>query len=290
MSGLPIASIACALLAALLFACAAVAQQSAAAAVPEGSSLVTGILRSPRWWAGLIGDGGGYAMQVAALALGSVLVVQPILVCSLVFALPLAARFAGRRISARTWLLAGALVAALGVFLVVGDPTEGNSDAPLGDWVLPLAILVGVVVAATVAGLSRIEAHWRALLLGAASGLLYGLAAAVTKYVTDLFSDGLGAVLTSWQTYTLVAAGAAGVFLQQKAFQVGPISASLPAVTIAEPLGAIFIGMAVLDERLRTGDLGLAATIIAVVVMLATALALSRSQVDAAEGAGSAKN
>ncbi len=130
MSGLPAASILCALIAAFLFACASVAQQTAAAQVPEDRSLIAALVRSPRWWAGIVGDGGGYLFQVIALAPGSVLVVQPLLVSMLLFALPLSAKFSGHRLTRRSWALAIALTAALAVFLVVGNPTEGGTDAP----------------------------------------------------------------------------------------------------------------------------------------------------------------
>jgi drug/metabolite transporter (DMT)-like permease len=96
--------------------------------------------------------------------------------------------------------------------------------------------------------------------------------------VADLFEHGVGAALGSWQFWTLLVAGAAGFYLQQRAYQVGPLSASMPAFTIAEPLAAVFIGMTVLDERLRTGGVGIVLTAAAVVVMLVTTLALSRSQ------------
>lgn len=279
MSGLPLASIACALLAAFLFACASVAQQTAASAVPEDQALIATLVRSPRWWAGILGDGGGYLMQVVALALGSVLVVQPLVVSMLLFALPLSARFSGHRLTRRSWALAIALTAALAVFLVVGDPTEGSADAPWHAWAVPLAAVVAVTAAATVAGLSpRVPPGRRALLLGSASGALYGVAVAFTKYVTDLFEHGLGHVLGAWQTYALVGAGLLGVYLQQRAFQVGPLSASLPAMTIGEPVVAIFLGMTVLDERLRTSGPGVALVIVALAVMLYTTVALSRDQ------------
>ncbi|WP_174189809.1 DMT family transporter [Nocardia barduliensis] len=278
MSTHPAAAVLCALLAALLFAVAAVAQQRAAAAVPEGESLVRGLLRDPRWWAGVVGDSGGYAMQVAALALGAVLLVQPILVSALVFALPLSARLNHRRVAPRTWATALALTAALACFLLVGNPTAGDADAPLRDWLLPLGILLGLIAAATAAGVAARAPQWRALLLGAASGALYGLAAALTSYVTDRFGHGLGAVLGAWQTWALIASGGAGVYLQQRAYQAGPLTASLPAVTIAEPLAAAFVGFAVLDERLRTDTAGLVVVAGAVLVMGAATLSLSRAQ------------
>lgn len=281
MSSHPAAAVVCALLAALLFAVAAVAQQRAAAAVPEGESLVRALLRNPRWWAGVGGDTGGYAMQVAALALGAVLLVQPILVSALVFALPLSARLNRRRVTPGTWATALALTAALACFLLVGNPTAGNADAPLRDWLLPLGILLGLIAAATATGVTAHDAGWRALLLGAAAGALYGLAAALTSYVTDLFEHGLGHVLGGWQTWALIAAGGTGVYLQQRAYQAGPLTASLPALTIAEPLAAAFVGFAVLDERLRADAAGLVVAAGAVIVMCAATVSLSRSQAGA---------
>ncbi|WP_225730135.1 MULTISPECIES: DMT family transporter [unclassified Nocardia] len=278
MTANPPAAIGCALIAALLFALAAVAQQTAAAAVPEDKPLVGALLRNPRWWAGIIGDIGGYGMQVVALALGAVLLVQPILVSALVFALPLAARLNGRRITARTWATAVALAAALACFLIIGDPSEGKTTAPLSAWMLPLGILVGLVTAAAVFGLSGGDPNRRALLLGAASGSLYGLAAALTEYVAGLFEHGVIHVLGSWQTWALIVAGITGFFLQQKGFQAGPLAASLPAVTIAEPLAAAYIGITVLDERFQTNSLGLVGTAVAVIVMCAATIRLSRAQ------------
>ncbi len=274
-------AVVCALIAALLFAVAAVAQQHAAAAVPEDESLMRSLLRNPRWWGGIIGDAGGYAMQVAALTLGAVLLVQPILVSMLVFALPLSARINRRRITPRTWATAVALAAALAAFLIIGDPTEGNTNAPLRDWIPPLAALLGVLAVAVVVGLGTSDPTRRALLFGTAGGALFGLAAALTEYVTELFDGGLIHVLGSWQTWALVASGLTGLYLQQRAFQSGPLVASLPAVTIAEPLAAAFIGITVLDERLRTDHIGFAVITVAVIIMCATTIQLSRAQADA---------
>ncbi|WP_228001175.1 DMT family transporter [Nocardia australiensis] len=281
MSNHPLGAIICALLAALLFALAAVAQQHAAAAVPEDASLIRTLLTNPRWWAGIVGDAGGYAMQIAALALGAVLLVQPILVSMLVFALPLSARLNGRRVTGRTWATALALTAALACFLIVGDPTEGNSNAPLHQWLIPLTILLGLIALAVAAGIATADAGRRAMLLGAAGGSLFGLAAALTFYVVTLFEHGLGHVLGSWQTWLLVASGLIGLYLQQRAFQAGPLAASLPAVTITEPLVAAFIGITVLEERLRTNGVGLVVIGITVIVMCVTTIQLSRVQADA---------
>ena len=51
------------------------------------------LLRRPLWWAGTAAAvAGGYVFQALALAKGSLLLVQPILVSGLLFALPLSAQ------------------------------------------------------------------------------------------------------------------------------------------------------------------------------------------------------
>lgn len=262
----------------MLFAVSAVAQQQAASEVPEGEGLMRALVRNPRWWAGMIGDGGGFAFQVAALALGSVLIVQPILVSALVFALPLAARYGGVRITRGMWANAVVLSVALAVFLIVGDPTAGNSDAPFRQWVLPLGLIFGLVAVGLVVERIVKTPALRALLLGAAGGTLVGVSAALTAHVTQLFEQGIGVALSNWQLYLLVATGVGGVYLQQRGYQAGSLAACLPAFTVAEPLVAAFVGITVLDERLRSGPLGTAFVLIAVIAMCLATVALSRAQ------------
>lgn len=285
MNGMALLPIVLALGAAMLFACASVAQQSAAASVPEGTSLISALLRSPRWWAGVLGDVGGYGMQVAALWVGSVLVVQPLVVSMLLFALPLSAKFSSFRMTRSTWLLAISLALALAVFIVVGDPTEGHSDAPWSEWMVPLALVAAVISAFAVSGFVLRSPGHRALLLGAAGGLLFGVAVAFTKFVTDLIEEDFVGAMSAWQTYALVGCGVLGFYLQQRAFQVGPLSASLPAVTIGEPFGAAFLGITVLDERVRDTPLSLTIIALCVTVMIVATIALSRSQAKVTEGA-----
>ncbi|WP_308163159.1 DMT family transporter [Nocardia alni] len=278
MADLPLAAVGCAFIGAVMFAVSAVAQQRAAADVPEGDALLARLIRNPRWWAGMVGDAGGFGFQVAALALGSVLIVQPILVTALVFALPLAAHYSGRRVTAGMWAQAGALSIALAVFLVIGNPTEGHIDAPWHHWLGPLILLCVLIAAGIGIALVVKAPTMQALLLGTAAGLLFGISSALTEHVTHLFAHGPVAVLTNWETYTLVATGLIGLYLQQRAYQVGPLSASFPAFTVAEPIGAAFIGITVLDERLRSGPIGTGLVLLAVAVMCVEAVRLARAQ------------
>ncbi|MDR2347439.1 MAG: DMT family transporter, partial [Bifidobacteriaceae bacterium] len=118
-------AVAVALLAALSFAGSFVAQQHVAARVPaergKGLRLFLELARSPLWWVGACGDGLGFALQALALAFGSVVLVQPVLVTAMVFALPLAARWNRRRVRRSEIVWSAVVVVALAVFTLVAD-------------------------------------------------------------------------------------------------------------------------------------------------------------------------
>ena len=65
---------------------------------------------------------------------------------------------------------------------------------------------------------------------------------------------------------------------EQSAFRAGPLTASLPAVTVAEPIVGSVLGVTVLGETLNTTNIGLVALGISVGVMIAATVALARSQ------------
>ena len=274
-----------AVLAAALFAVAAAVQQRSAAAVADdrgrGLKLVLTLVRQPLWWVGSVADVGGYVAQAAALGVGSLLLVQPLLVTSLLFALPLGARLAGRTLRRSDWVWSALLAVALAVFVVTGEPTAGVDRAGLRDWV-PAAFVLGLVLAGCLLGAAIRRGTTRAVLLAVATGVLYGLGAALTKGVVDLLDDGVLALLTSWETYGLAIALSGGTLLQQSAFQAGDLGASLPAVTVGEPVVAVGIGVAVLHEHLQADGAEWALVAGLAVVMVTAAVALARSTAAAA--------
>ena len=108
-----------ALCAAVFMAIGIVVRQRATIDVPseQGVSAVmfTTLLRRPLWWAGTAAAVAGYAFQALALIKGSLILVQPLLVSALLFALPMSARLAGRRVTRGEWLWAGVLTTGLAV-------------------------------------------------------------------------------------------------------------------------------------------------------------------------------
>jgi drug/metabolite transporter (DMT)-like permease len=273
------AAIALALLAAFLFALASVAQQREAAKTGEhGIRLFEKLLRNPRWWAGVGGDTGGYIVQAAALGLGSLLLVQPVLVTTLLFALPLSARWNRRKIKRSELWWAGALIVAIAMFVLAGNPGGGVDVAPFSDW-LPSLIVIGVLLAVSTGVILTRGGRARALALAISTGLLYGLTSALTKSVMNLFAAGPEPLFTSWEVYLLVVVAITGTALQQMAFQAGSLEISLPAVTVLDPVVAGVLGIVALQEGVNAdgpvwGLIGLS-----VLVMVMGTAALARAGV-----------
>ena len=269
----------CALSSSLLYALASVLQHRAAVAQPHEHSLrlglLTRLLRNPQWVIGIVCDALAYGLQFVALGHASLVLVQPLLVCGLLFALPLGAWLSGARMKTRDWSGAVLIVAGLALFLVVASPGRGTSDV---DTWLQLCVLTFVAAAALILLARGRASRARAALLAAAAALIYGLTAALTKSVAHLLGIGVGHLLSSWEPYVLVAAGMAGMVLAQSAFQAGPLDASLPVLTVIDPVVSITIGALAFSEGIRTGKVSSVLELAGIVAMTGGVFMLSRAE------------
>jgi len=71
---------------------------------------------------------------------------------------------------------------------------------------------------------------------------------------------------------------------EQSAFRAGPLTASLPAVNVSEPMVGSVLGIVVLGETLNTNTVGWVAVGVSVAVMAAATVALAHSQATAPAG------
>jgi drug/metabolite transporter (DMT)-like permease len=248
---------------ALAFAASTNLKHSSAAEVPDVAKFraralarfVGATLSHRLWLAGIVTDAIGLSLQVCALHLGDLAVVQPLLISGLLFALLLRRR-QGRPVTAHEvrWalVLTGCLIAFL--FLAGANPSgphvTGPDRLPAG-----VAACVGVVLALACVLLAhrRRPAADAAALMGVAVGVVYAASAALLKGLTDQAVHGPWAALTSWQLYAVIVVGAIGLFLSQLAFQAGPLTASLPAIAAVDPLLSIVVGVLVYDEHIHRG-------------------------------------
>jgi drug/metabolite transporter (DMT)-like permease len=241
------------------------------------------LLRDGQWWLGSAVAAIGFALQAAALGLGSVLLVQALLVTSLLFALPISARMSHRRVTRWEWTWAALLAAAVAVIVIVGNPTAGHSRAALETWTAVIAVL-GPALVLCVVGARIWSGPVSAVLLAVVSGALWGLFAVLTKGVVDRLDDGLLALLRTPELYAWVLVAIAGTAWQQSSFRAGALTASLPTMTVTEPVVGSVLGVVVLGETLRPGDAGWLTLMAAVAVMVVATAALARG-----EAAGAAR-
>jgi drug/metabolite transporter (DMT)-like permease len=239
------------------------------------------LLRDRSWWLGSGVAAVGFALQAAALGLGSVLLVQALLVTSLLFALPIQAYQRHRRLTRWEWMWALLLAAAVAVIVTVGNPTEGHSRASLTTWALVVAVL-GTLLVVCVVVANVVHGPASAVLLAFVSGSLWGVFAVLTKGVVHLLGDGIGPLLRSPELYAWAAVAIAGTAWQQSSFRAGALTASLPTMAISEPMVASLLGVFVLGETLRPGDAGWVVLVAAIVAMVVAAAALARGEAAAA--------
>jgi drug/metabolite transporter (DMT)-like permease len=239
--------------------------------------LFTRLLRDRQWWLGSAVSGAGFALQAAALGFGSVLLVQAMLVTSLLFALPISARLTHHRVTRFQWVWAALLAAAVVVIVTVGNPTEGHSRASFETWTAVLLVL-GPALVACVIGARIFSGPVSAVLLAIVSGALWGLFAVLTKGVVDRLDDGILAVLKTPELYAWVAVAVGGTAWQQASFRAGALTASLPTMTVTEPIVGSVLGVVVLGEALRPGEAGWLTLAAAVTVMVVATAALARGE------------
>jgi len=279
-------NIAITLIAAMLAGTGFVLQQHAAEQAPQSYflrlRLITTLLHRPRWLAGVAVMAAGQLLSAWAIGHIALSLAEPLLTSSLVFALALAVPLSGQRLRAAEMLGAVLLcagVAALSLARSAGPPAE--SFGSFAAW--PAAAGIAAVAGAfLMAGLRR-TGQQRATLTGTATGLIFGISDALTRQVVEtLDNHSVLVLLTGWPVYALAVASLAGFWVMESAFSAAPLHASLPAITAAEPVAGILLGVVVFGDVVHVSPgmlalqaAGLAALVLGV-VLVARAPVLSR--------------
>jgi drug/metabolite transporter (DMT)-like permease len=283
-----------ALVAAFLFALAATLQQKGALNLPTISladpmSLVR-LAGEKVWLIGTLALFAGYLFQAGALDRGRLSVIQPLLVTTVVFALPLGYFLTRQHVGRREVLGAVVILIGLGLFVYFGDPAGGNENASNPQWAIAIGLLSALSLVLLVFG-GRGGLSMRAAVYGTVAGILFGLSSALTKPTLDYLHESVGTMLSHWECYALAVAGVLGFVLQQVSLGTGRLAPSVATVSVANPIVGILIGILLLDERLSrpawhvlVAAIGLGLALVgAVVISLAREATRPES---AADGAG----
>jgi drug/metabolite transporter (DMT)-like permease len=219
-----------------------------------------------------------YPLGALALGTGQLGVVQPILVLELPLTLLAAARVFGSRLDRRDWVGVAAMTVGLTGLIVFLFPHGGDPrTVPIHTWVIASMCVAVLVVPLVGLGWMASLPAARAGYLGAASGITYGLGAAYTKGMTMEFTvGGVQAVITTWQLYASIAAGAAATWLLQNAYAAGQLAAAQPGITLLDPAVAMAWGVLVFHEQTR-GAASAPYAFVGALLMIAGAITLAFS-------------
>lgn len=243
-----------ALLAAMCFALAAALQQrgqftlARAGAAVQGLAGLFRLLAVPIWLLGTLVLLFGYAAQGAALDRGRLVVVQPLLVTTIVWALPLGHWLTGQHVVRRQMLGAGVVVVGLAMFVLVGDPDAGVDNASSAS--LAIAALAIVAAVAFLLWLPVKTATVRAAALGTCAGLLFGMSATFAKPVLADLHVGIADAASDWRTWALLGFGFAGFVIQQLSLATGQLTPAMATVSVVNPAVSVILGILLFEERL----------------------------------------
>jgi drug/metabolite transporter (DMT)-like permease len=264
-----VAAVALGVTAAFVFGIASVADQRSTKRVQSRQALslriFVDLVRQPMWLASIVGTLCGFALQVLALHFGPLALVEPLLVCGLIFAV-LINSYLFRRFD--RVLISGVVATAAGIagFLAIAQPTDGRSSTGFGV-VLPLGAGLTAAVAACIVVYRRSTAYG-ALALALACGVCYGVSAFLVKLVVSDVSGGLVGMLSDWPFYALAVVGPLGFLLNENAFQHGRLIAPVLAIiTVCDPLISVALAYLWLQEQLNGTPIGVAGEIVSLAVM-----------------------
>jgi drug/metabolite transporter (DMT)-like permease len=277
-----------ALVSALLFALGSVLQQKAGLDAPASgtsSGLLLRMARRPVWLAGIASDAVGFVAQAAALELGRLAVVQPLLVTSVVFALPLGVWITGQQARRGDVGAAALVVVALIAFLAIANPSGGRREAPLHAWLIVAFVCVGACTPLWLLGRHGPKPR-RAAMLGAGAGVLFAFSAALTKAVVDELHNGILHVIGSWELYALAAVGYASMTFNQLALVTGELAPTIATSGALDPIGSIVIAITLFHETLHVTALQAVGAIVALTVALLGMALLARSEAQPGHPAG----
>ena len=248
-------AVACAVVAAFFLAFGAQRQgsavQSNTGGLALGSSGFLRLLRNPRWVLGLLLLGAGMALNVIALTLGTLTVIQPIGAIALVITTIVNSKDQGIRLNRATVVAITLCVSGSALFVllavnVVREKTHVTQQEEL-TVVLLLAVVVGIFGTVLVLFKHRIKAFF--YILGA--GVLFGFVAVLTRIISKQLFDPNGLFLLNVQWYSIIAiavAGGLGSWFVQSAYASGPPDLVIAGLTVIDPIVGIGIGIAILGE------------------------------------------
>jgi drug/metabolite transporter (DMT)-like permease len=239
-----------AIVASVLFALGTVLQQKGTMSTEAGEDdprFLVQILHRPVWLTGAALMAIGWVVQAAALDRAALVVVQALTALQLVIALPLGVMLTDQHVGKREASGAGLTLVGIIFFIAAGQPQGGSSHGSATAWWTSCLVVFGLVAVLVVVG-ARFSGGAKAITLGAAAGLGFGLQAAVTKTFVTEIGGGVLSLLASWPVYVLILSAVIGFTLQQTSLKTGVLAPAMASANSVTLFTSVILGIAVYGE------------------------------------------
>lgn len=221
------------------------------------------VVRRPLWLLATTLSFSALLLHATALKLGSIALVQPLMLVGVVIAVPVRAALDLTTPTRRELRAVIITVAGLAMFMWGVNPIPSTTRPSPVPAVLMVFMGVGtaVVVLLTSKRLTG-RPHQQASILGATAGVMFGLTAGLLKLIGAAVSSGRPAA-AAVPFAGLIGAGVLGIAMNQRAYQIAPLSVSMPVLNVLDVLVAVTFGVLVFHEAPGHGPTVLALQCIA---------------------------
>jgi drug/metabolite transporter (DMT)-like permease len=234
-------------------------------------SLLTTLARRRRWVIGFFCDAGGFVAMAAALGLGSVAFVQPILALALLMSMFLGSLLQKRMVRRNEWIAAAVLCAGLATFLYEVPPRGGRDLVPFERWVIAGPAIAGAILLC-VATSKVVRGPAQSVMLGIGASIAFATSAVLVKAFMHYLAEGIFAWAPHWEPYAMAVVIITGFVIMQSSFQTGHLAASVAGLQAPGPVVAVLLGAKLLDETVTVDTVF--QSFVVVVSLLAIVLAI----------------
>jgi drug/metabolite transporter (DMT)-like permease len=208
------------------------------------------LLLKPRWLSGTAFMALAIVLQLGALSLAPLIVVQPVGAIALVITSLLNARITKTKLNRGTIIAIS--LCTLGIAAFVSMATTVAKETVLNDDRLRevLGMLVAILVLFTILFFT-LGKKAKALTFVVGAGVLYGFVATLAKVVIQRIYQEQFEWLTLLCLVALIGAVSLGGWFVQNAYASGPPDLVVAGLTVIDPLVAVSIGIVILGEATK---------------------------------------
>ena len=236
-------------------------------------ALVLNLLRRARWLAGTGLSILGWPLQVVALLLAPLVVVQPALAAGLLVLMFLAQRMLGEHAGRYEYIAMGAIV--LGV-IGAGLTAPPRSITHTSEELTITLVLAGLGLASLVPYLLRVLRRSPAAVTMIGAGLAFAWSGVATKLAADDLAQGHPGTAIAWGLAT-AAASAVGVLSEMRALQSRPAIQVAPVVFVTQTVIPVVLAPLLLGESFSATPLGGVPLALSLALLVSGAALLARS-------------